>query len=168
MDCSGSTLPGPYTYSIPTPSTLGAIMSISCPTGYMWSSVPYNGPQNAICTNVSNAGKWVISGASTCLRTFYPKCFIYFLLMLMHMQSQVFWILWLNLVDCSGSTISGSGSYTYSAPSPAPLGTTISVSCAAGKSWSSAPVYSSHSATCTNVSNTGQWVFSNGESCVGN
>ena len=69
------------------------------------------------------------------------------------------------IVDCSGVSIPGF--YVYSVPTPAPIGTTMSVSCPAAEAWSSAPEYSDRNATCSNVSNTGTWVFSNNDSCVG-
>ena len=64
-------------------------------------------------------------------------------------------------LNCSLATINGP--YVYMVPTPAPVGTVMSINCPAGEAWSSAPV----NATCTNVSNTGQWIFSTNESCVG-
>ena len=68
-------------------------------------------------------------------------------------------------MDCSGFSIPGS--YVYSVSMPAPVGTIMSVSCPEAEAWSFAPVYSARNATCTNVSNTGEWVLSNSDSCVG-
>ena len=42
-------------------------MSVNCTAGYMWSTVPYNGPHNATCSNVSNSGEWEILDGSSCL-----------------------------------------------------------------------------------------------------
>ena len=67
VDCSSATLSGPYTYSVSTPAPIGSTMSVNCSAGYKWSGVPYNGPQNATCTNVSNSGQWVISNGLFCL-----------------------------------------------------------------------------------------------------
>ena len=73
-------------------------------------------------------------------------------------------LLWCDcLVDCSSTSIAGA--YLYTLPASAPLGTLMSVTCAAGYVWSSAPTNGVHNATCSNVSNSIQWAFSG--SCVG-
>lgn len=66
-------------------------------------------------------------------------------------------------MDCSGATIVGP--YSYTSPTFAPIGTLLPVTCTSGFVWSSAPTSGAHNAICSNVSNSGQWVFSG--SCVG-
>ena len=142
-------------------------MAATCQSGYVWSTSPTTGSHTAQCTNVSGSGQWVFAGGETCA----GNCYFNLLLIVMNLH-------WNSIktrlnpfpaqvpsLNCSFATISGS--YIYTVPSSSNVGSVMSVSCPSGTAWSSAPVYSSHNATCTNMSNSGQWVFSNGESCVG-
>ena len=67
-------------------------------------------------------------------------------------------------VDCSTALISGP--YIYTTPTPATQGTVMSVTCAAGYTWTPAPTTGALNATCSNVSNSGKWIIPNGASCV--
>ena len=67
VDCSTSNITGAYTYTVPSPATLGTLMPVSCNAGYDWDTPPYGTPQTAICKNNTGTGQWQINGGSTCV-----------------------------------------------------------------------------------------------------
>lgn len=79
VDCSGSTIAGAYTYTAPSPATLGDTMSVTCNAGYSWNVSPFSGAQSATCANVGSTGQWVIPGGAICVgifAAFIPKCYV--------------------------------------------------------------------------------------------
>lgn len=67
VDCLTRTISGPYTYTMPSPASLGTQMSVSCSSGYEWDSAPYYSSQTATCNNNAGTGQWQINGGSTCV-----------------------------------------------------------------------------------------------------
>ena len=166
VSCSSVNISGQYSYTILSPAFT---MAVTCQSGYGWTTSPTSGSHTAQCTNVAGSGQWVFAAGETCvgncnqilLPNIYEFVLVYFskLFKSAIVTAQEF------ALNCSLATISGS--YVYTVPSPSYVGDLMTVSCPAGSAWTSDPVYSSHNATCTNVSNTGQWVFSDNETCVG-
>ena len=67
VDCSSATLSGQYIYTVPSPSGEGAFMNVSCVSGYVWTTSPYNSAHSATCTNESGSGQWLIDGGVSCV-----------------------------------------------------------------------------------------------------
>lgn len=163
VGCLGTNITGPYAYTVNAPSFVGDTMSVSCQTGYAWNSSPSVGSaRTATCTESAGSGVWVLSGLlDQCLRKSFPiPCAFY----LNSSATIALWMPFVYIVDCSAATITGQVSYTV--PSIATIGTKISVNCKAGYEWTASPYSGSQSATCTDVSGTGQWVISGGPTCV--
>ena len=69
------------------------------------------------------------------------------------------------IVDCSTAVIYGP--YSYIIPNPATIGNSMNVNCNLGLVWSTVPYSSSHTAICSNISNSGTWIVNPTSNCVG-
>ena len=66
VSCSNSTMSPGYSYTKPSPATLGSTMAVSCAPGYQWGHAPVNSSLNATCSSVNGVGTWVVNGADWC------------------------------------------------------------------------------------------------------
>lgn len=69
VSCESATTIGNSVYTIPSYAPIGTDMSMTCSTGYAWTTTPYPGASahTATCTDVSGTGTWTLADSGSCM-----------------------------------------------------------------------------------------------------